>query len=75
MNGGSGDFCNQDMVSWISAIWYKKKGKSFAEWKQISVERNELSLFKRRIDAVQRYKKCYEIHNVPNKMCSGNPYF
>jgi len=33
------------------------------------------SLFKRWIYALQRYKKCHEIHNMPNKMCSNELYF
>lgn len=35
-------------------------------------EQNGLSLFKRWIYALQRYKKCYKIHNVPNKKYPRN---
>ena len=59
----------------LAAIEYLKKEKILAGCERIFVERNELSLFKRWIYAVQRYKKCHEIHNVPNKMCASDSYF
>ena len=59
----------------LAAIEYLKKEKILAGCERIFVERNELSLFKRWIYAVQRYKKCHEIHNVPNKMCARDSYF
>ena len=45
----------------------RKKRKIIAHDEQLLVERIALSLFKRLTYAVQRYKKCCEIHNMPNK--------
>lgn len=58
-----------------SPVWNMKKRWVIAGKGWFYVEQNALSLFKRWIYAVQRYKKCHEIHNVPNKMCASDSYF
>jgi len=48
-------------------VWDMKKRWIIAGKGWGYVEQNALSLFKRWIYAVQRYKKCWIIHNLPNK--------
>lgn len=70
-----GDFCYRDKAYCTLAGWRAKKEEIIITDGRFLVERIALSLFKRWIYALQRYKKCYKIHNLPNKNCLNSPVF
>ena len=70
-----GDFCYRNKADRVSALRYMKKEEIRANDERFLVEQIALSLFKRWIYVVQRYKKCCEIHNMPNKNCPNSLVF
>ena len=70
-----GDFCYRDKAYCTLAGWRVEKGEIIITDGRFLVERIALSLFKRWIYALQRYKKCYKIHNLQNKKCPNSLVF
>ena len=69
------DFCYRDKADCTLAGWRVKKEENIITDGRFLVERIALSLFKRWIYALQRYKKCYQLHNLPNKNCLNSLVF